>query len=191
MLMYFKMVKKTKEKLKELVREITIPEDLEVEVKNNEVTAKKEGNEIRKRFSHILIEKKENKIIIKTEKATKREKKQINTIVAHINNMLKGLQEKFIYKLQICSVHFPMNVSIKEGFVVIKNFLGETRERKAKILPGVEVKIEKELAVVESADKEAAGQVAANIELATKIKGRDKRIFQDGIFMIEKAGRKI
>jgi len=180
-----------KEKLKELIREIEIPEGLEVEAIDNGVVVSKDKEKIRRRFSHVLIEKKENKIIIKTKRATKKEKKQINTIVAHVNNMLKGIKEKFVYKLQICSVHFPMNVSIKENEIVIKNFLGETTERKAKIRPGVDVKIEGEIVTVESVDKEAAGQVAANIEIAAKVKGKDRRIFQDGIFILEKAGRKI
>jgi len=186
------MAEKKKVKLKELIREIVIPEDLEVEVKNNEIHGKnKEGKEIRKRFPRVTVEKKENKIIIKTKRATKREKKQINTIASHVENIIKGLQEKFIYKLQICSVHFPMTVSPQEDRVVVKNFLGETKERRAKILPNVEVKIEKDIITVESVDKEAAGQTAANIEKTARIKDKDKRIFQDGIFMIEKAGRAI
>lgn len=190
MLMFFKM-KKLKEKLKEIRREMEIPKDIEVEVKNNEIYAKKDGNEIRKRFPKVLVEKHENKIIMKTKRATKREKKQINTIYSHIENIFQGLKKKFIYKLQICSVHFPMNVSIKEDEIIIKNFLGETKERKAKILPHADVKIEKDIITVESVNKEAAGQTAANIEKAAEQKKRDKRIFQDGIFMIEKAGRKV
>ncbi len=186
--MFFKM---KKEKVKELRREIEIPEGMEVEIKNNEIHAKKGGEEIRKRFPKVMVEKEGNKIVIKTRKATRREKKQINTIFSHVENILKGLEEKFIYKLQICAVHFPMTVRIEGEEVRIKNFLGETKERKARILKDVEVKIEGEIITVESHDKEAAGQTAANIEKATEIKNKDTRIFQDGIFMVEKAGRKI
>ncbi len=174
-----------------LVREIEIPHGLKIEVKDNEILAREEGREIKRKFKRVLIGKEENKIIIKIEGATKHEKKQINTTVAHIKNMLKGLEEKFVYKLQICSVHFPINVSVKEDSVVIKNFLGEARERKAKIMPNVNVKIEKEIITLESEDKEAAGQTAANIEKTTKIKKRDIRVFQDGIYIIEKPGRVI
>ena len=187
--MSFKM--KRKEKPKEFVREIEIPEGVEVEIEGNEMKVSKGEEKVEKRLYGVLLGKNENKIIIKTKRATKREKKQINTIVAHINNMLKGVQEKFVYKLQICAVHFPMNVSIKDREVVIKNFLGETKERKVKINPEAEVKIEKEIITVESANKEIAGQTAASIEKTTKIKNKDIRIFQDGIFMIEKAGEKL
>lgn len=203
MLIFIKMVKKDlgekmkkenserKAKEKFLIREIEMPPSLEIEVKDNEILAKKENNEIKRRFDRVLMGKEGNKLIIKIKGVTKNEKKQINTIVAHIKNIIQGLEKKFIYKLQICSIHFPMNVSIKENNVIIKNFLGGAKERKAKILPNVEVKIEKEIITVESTDKEAAGQTAANIEKTTRVRRKDIRVFQDGIYLIEKAGRKI
>ena len=84
-------------------------------------------------------------------------------------------------------MHFPMSVSIQGDYLVIKNFLGERKERKAKILPQVNVKIEKNIITVESSDKEKAGQTAANIERATRIRKRDRRIFQDGIWLVQKS----
>ena len=132
---------------------------------------------------------KDNKIIIGYEKATKKEKKIINTSSAHIRNMIKGVQKKFEYELKICSSHFPMNVEKKGKKIIIKNFLGEKTPRESIILPNVEVQIEKEIITIESVNKEAAGQTAANLEQATKIKGRDIRIFQDGIYITNKCGK--
>ena len=180
-----------KTKQQEIRKEIEIPQDIEASVENNEIIAKKEGKELKRKFFKILLSKEENKIVVKTKRATRKEKKLINTTIAHIKNMFQGLKEKFVYKLQICSVHFPMNVSVKNNFVVIKNFFGEGKERKAKILPNVDVKIEKDIITVESADKEAVGQTAANMEKTTKVSYRDRRIFQDGIFLIERCGKKI
>ena len=88
-------------------------------------------------------------------------------------------------------MHFPITTKIEGNEFIIKNFLGERKDRKAKILPGVEVKVDGEMITLEGSDKEKTGQTAANIEQATKVRNKDRRIFQDGIFMLEKAGRKM
>jgi len=177
--------KKTKTRRKRVEEIIEIPEGVEVKIEKDMIIASKGGDEIKRRLGYDA-KIKDGKIILECEKPTKRDKKLIKTNTAHIRNMVAGLQEKFVYKLQICSVHFPMNVAVQGNEVVIKNFLGETKERKAKILDGVEVKIDGEIINVESCDKEKAGQTAANIEKATRIKKRDKRVFQDGIYITEK-----
>jgi large subunit ribosomal protein L6 len=41
--------------------------------------------------------------------------------------------------------------------------------------------------IVAGINKEHVGQTAANIEQATRIKRRDPRVFQDGIYCIEKS----
>lgn len=190
--MHTKMPKKiSKKPEKFLTREIEIPAGLDINVSDNKLLAKKGDTEITREFGRVSVTKDGNKITLKIIGVTKREKKQINTLVAHVKNIISGLKNNFVYKLQICSIHFPMNISAKDGYVIIKNFLGEAKERKAKILPNTEVKIEKDIITVESADKEAAGQTAANIEKSTKVRKKDIRVFQDGIFMIEKAGRGI
>ena len=40
-------------------------------------------------------------------------------------------------------------------------------------------------------NKERTGRIASNIEQAVRITGKDRRRFQDGIFIIEKAGKKL
>jgi large subunit ribosomal protein L6 len=56
---------------------------------------------------------------------------------------------------------------------------------------GAELEIEKDIITIKSVDKEIAGQATANLEKATQIKKRDKRVFQDGIYIINKAGKEI
>ena len=193
MLIFSKMVelKKKSNKSKGLEREIDLPEGVGAHIEHNSIHLKYQDKEIKRKFLKVVIEKKDSQIIIRTKRSTKREKKQINTVVAHIKNMLKGLKEDFVYKLQICAVHFPMTVSVQDGEVIIRNFLGEIKERRAKIMEGTEVEIEREIVTVSSANKEHAGQTAANIENAVQTKNKDKRIFQDGIFIIEKSGREM
>src|SRR3989344_4995448 len=155
-------------------QEIIIPEDVEAEINQNNLTLKgKEGENIREfNLNGISLEKKDKKIIISCEKATKKEKRMINTSTAHIKNMIKGVQKKFEYKLKICSSHFPMN-------------------RKVELPKNIEIKIEKDMVTILSTNKELAGQAAANLEKVTKIRGRDRRVFQDGIYILNKSGKEI
>ena len=55
----------------------------------------------------------------------------------------------------------------------------------------VTVKVEGQDVVVESNDKEAAGQVASRLERLTRRPGFDKRIFMDGIYITEKDGKPV
>ena len=105
--------------------------------------------------------------------------------------MINGIEKGFEYKLKAVYSHFPITVELHGKEAIIKNFLGEKIPRKTKILPNVDVKIDKDFITVNSSDKESAGQTAANFEKATWIRLKDRRVFQDGIFIINKAGKEI
>ena len=60
----------------------------------------------------------------------------------------------------------------------------------AKIPAGVNIEIKDKKIIVSSDSKESAGITVSNIEKATRIRNRDRRVFQDGIYLIEKPGRK-
>ena len=173
--------------------EIEIPERVEAEIDKNKLILKGKEGENSKEFNlgKINLEKKDKKIILRCEKTTKREKRMINTYTAHIKNMINGVQKKFEYKLKICSSHFPMTVKIDGNIAIVKNFLGEKVDRKVELPKNVDIKIEKEIITILSTNKELAGQAAANLEKVTKIRGRDRRVFQDGIYITNKSGREI
>jgi len=124
-------------------------------------------------------------------KANRNDRASIKAVGAHLNNIFEGLKEPFVYEMEICNVHFPMTVKVEGKSFVITNFLGEKQKRHAEILPNVSVDVKGNKVMVSSADKESAGQTAANIETATKIAKRDRRVFQDGIFITAKCGRPI
>jgi large subunit ribosomal protein L6 len=178
---------------KDLSQIIEIPEGIEAEVEGAKVIIKgKEGvNEREFKIANLKLEKKGNQIIVGNKKSSKKEKRSMNSIAAHIRNMIKGVQGKFEYKLKICFSHFPITVEVKGNEALIKNFLGERTPRKAKIPRGAEVKVDKDIVTVISTDVETAGQAAANFETATRITNRDRRVFQDGIFITSKAGEEI
>lgn len=178
---------------KEFIQNIKIPGGVEAEIKGNILKIRGPQGESSREFKidGLIFEKKNDEIIIGDKKATKKEKKMINTIKSHIKNMIRGAQEKFEYKLKICYNHFPFTVEVRGKEALIKNFLGEKVPREVNIPEGVEVKTEKDIVKIRSHNKELAGQAAANFETATKIRLRDRRVFQDGLFIIEKNGRQM
>ena len=183
---------KDKKKEKRLYEEIEIPEGITVNISRNEISMKKDDKEIiRKIVPLVNVKVDGNKIQVSADRMRKTERKLFGTMKAHIKNMIKGLTEGFTYKLQIANVHFPMAVSHdkENNELVVKNFLGEKKDRRIKLVKGVEIKIDKEIIELTSYDIEKAGQAATNIEKGARVRNKDRRIYQDGIFMIEKPGR--
>jgi large subunit ribosomal protein L6 len=70
----------------------------------------------------------------------------------------------------------------------LKNFLGGKKIRKAEIPQGVDVKINGDIIELSSRDIELVGMTATRMEQLTRVTKRDRRVFQDGIFITEKAG---
>jgi large subunit ribosomal protein L6 len=179
-----------KGKIEEIVE---LPEGISCLIEINKLTIKGPKGENIRVFQDpkVNIETKENKIFLVANPGTKKEKTKIGSFKAHVKNMIKGVNEPFIYKLKICSGHFPMNVSISGEKFIVKNFLGEKVPRQINIKKGAKVTIDAQEVTVESLSKEVAGQVAADIEQLCRITNRDRRIFQDGIYIINKAGKEI
>uniref|UniRef100_A0A7J2TBP7 Large ribosomal subunit protein uL6 n=1 Tax=Ignisphaera aggregans TaxID=334771 RepID=A0A7J2TBP7_9CREN len=168
---------------------IEIPDNVKVEIRGKSVVVKGLKGEVVRDFSFakdIDIRIEDNKVVIETFFADSKKKALIYTISSHINNMIIGVTKGWRYKLKVVSSHFPVSVKVVGDYVVIENFLGEKAPRKARILEGVKVKIEGKDIIVEGIDIEKVAQTAANIELATKIKDKDRRIFVDGIYIYEK-----
>lgn len=177
----------------DLSKEIKMNEGITAQLANGVLKIKGSKGEVERNFlfPRIVLTVEGNKIILKSQKATKREKKIISSFAAHIKNMVKGVAEPHEYKLKICSGHFPMSVSVSGKEFIVKNFLGELVPRKLKLVGNVSVKVDGDVIVVVSPDREVAGRVAAQIENLCRITNRDVRIFQDGCYIIQKAGKGI
>jgi len=181
-------------KLKLMKTEVELPQGVTCTVQgNNQVTMKGPKGEVTRAFPHqsIKIAMGEGHVMISAKEATKREKTMAGTFQSHISNMMKGVSQGHVYRLKICSGHFPMNVNATGGEFIIKNFLGEKVPRKLKLKPGVNVKVEGQEVTVEGVALELVSQTAANIEQLTRIRNRDLRIFQDGIYITHKDGQQV
>lgn len=168
---------------------MNVPEGLSLEMNETGVIKVKGAKgEATRQLMHPLvsIKKEGNGLTLISRSSKKKSKRMINSYHAHIMNLFRGVKEGFTYKLKICSGHFPMTVKQEGERIVVSNFLGEKIPRTAQIMPGAKVKIDKDTITVDASNVESAGQTAANIEIATRIRGRDRRTFQDGIYIIEK-----
>lgn len=127
----------------------------------------------------LNIEIKDGKVYVTTS-----ENPMINTILSHIKNMIIGVTEGYEKHMIIRYSHFPINLEIKGDKVNIKNFIGERKNRTTKIAGKSKITIKGPNLVIQGVDKEEVSQTAANLRKATKIKQKDSRIFQDGIYSI-------
>ncbi|MCA9477532.1 MAG: 50S ribosomal protein L6 [Nanoarchaeota archaeon] len=172
---------------------IPLPEGVSASFDESIVTVKGAKGEVSRSFLHPKIDVKvtADAVEFSVKRYSKAEKKMLNTFIAHLSNMFKGSMEGHEYKLKICSGHFPMNVSLKGNELEVKNFIGEAVPRKIAFKEGVEVKMDGDIITVKGLDKELTGQTAASIEKLTRRNGFDRRIFQDGIYIIEKDGKTV
>ena len=110
-------------KLDKIEYKVEIPEKVTVDVKDGLFTVKGAKGEVKRKFifPKIRIEKKDNAIYFLALKPTKREKAAIYTTEAHLKNMFKGVLEGSIYKLKICSGHFPMSVTLDNKKLLIEH----------------------------------------------------------------------
>lgn len=182
-----------KDKSKGMIIEIKLPEKVTAQVDKGIVVIKGPKGEIKKNLldKGVSIECKNGLVVLETSNMNKINKKCAKAYAAHVRNMVRGSLEGYKYLLKICSGHFPMNASVSNGQLIVKNFLGEKVPRILKLKEGAIVKAEGELITVESANKETAGQVSADIENLTRRTRYDMRIFQDGIWIINKNGKEI
>lgn len=89
------------------------------------------------------------------------------------------------------SCHFPVNMAISEGntIIEIRNFLGEKRVRKLKLLPGVTVENsteQKDEIILRGNSLDNVSQSAALIQQSVTVKDKDIRMFLDGIYVSER-----
>ena len=178
-------------KIKDFKDTISIPEGVTISIQDDILTVKGEKGELSRKFFHpkIKVNVKDNAVEITSPEIRRKEKALIGTMNAHISNMIHGVANGFEYKMKTVFSHFPIKTTVEGTEFVIQNFLGERAPRRAKILEGVTVDANGENVTVTGIDKEKVGQTVANIERATKVKKRDIRVFQDGVYRTSKGGR--
>ncbi len=171
------------------VNEIVIPSDVSISKQENSIITKGSFGSVQKDFTKMpaIIELQDEKIVIKSQGNRKKDFALVNTMQSVINNMIKGSTKGFTYKLKIVFAHFPITVKIKGREIHVENFFGERSARTSKIIGSdTKVTVQGEDVVVTGPNIENVSQTAANLELATRIKNKDSRVFLDGVYIYSK-----
>jgi large subunit ribosomal protein L6 len=181
---------KSKEK-KGITVEIQMPEGIDASVDGRMVRVKGPNGELVKILQSNIVQARYDgrTIVLTVPHDRKKERALINTQRGEVLNMIHGVRDGVTYRLKVLFSHFPMGLKVQGESLLIDNFLGEKHPRRAAILDGVKVDVKGQDVTVTGIDKDNTAQTAANIEQATKIKKLDPRVFQDGIYIVEKDGK--
>ncbi len=167
---------------------VELPEGVTAILEGRTLSMKGKLGEAKKHFDKVNVNLASdgNKLRISPFSKKKKDNVIVNTVMSLINNMMTGVTKGYTYKLKVVYAHFPISVKTKGNEIHVENFVGERSPRVAKIVGQCKVTIDGDDIVVKGVSVEDVGQTAANVELATKIKRKDSRIFLDGVYIYEK-----
>ena len=170
---------------------IAIPDGVTVSLDGNVLKVKGPKGELCRTFSHprVVVAINGENVTVSCEYPRIKEKAMVGTFRAHIRNMFRGVTEGYSYELKIVQSHFPMKVTVndKEKRVEVGNYMGGHAIRFANIVGNAKVKVTGTDITVTGIDIEEVGQTAANMEKCTQRRGFDKRVFEDGIYIVKKS----
>ncbi|QMU55325.1 MAG: 50S ribosomal protein L6 [Nitrosopumilus sp.] len=128
----------------------------------------------------------EGKVILKTIYTKKRDYAILHTARSIIRNICEGLIIGYTIKMKVVYAHFPITVKVDGKKILIENFQGERAPRITNIVGNTKVVPKGEDVILTGEVWTDITQTAANIELKTKVKNKDHRVFLDGIYAYEK-----
>ena len=166
--------------------EVEAPASVKIVKEVNTLSVKGKLGTIKKDFTKLpaTITVDGNKITIKPYGKRKQDLAVTHTARSIIESMIKGVEKGYTYKLKIIFAHFPISVKIKGKDINVENFFGERAARVSRIVgDATKVNVVGEDVVVQGPSLEDVSQTAANIELSTKIKNKDQRVFLDGLYV--------
>ena len=169
--------------------EIQIPENVKVNLKGDMLRVEGPLGKVYKNFKKIpvIIEINNNKILLKKTGERKKYQAILNTAKSLIQTLCLGVVDGFTIKMKIVYSHFPITVNIEGKKVLIKNFQGERAPRISMIRGGTTVVVKGDDVIITGPVLTDVSQTAANIQLKSKVKNKDHRVFLDGIYKYSKS----
>ena len=169
--------------------EIQIPKDVKVSLKGGMLQVQGPLGKVYKNFKKIpvLIQINDNKILLRKTGERKKHQAILNTAKSLIQTLCTGVVDGFTIKMKIVYSHFPVTVKIEDKKVLIKNFQGERAPRISMIKGDTKVVVKGDDVILTGPVLTDVSQTAANIQLKSKVKNKDHRVFLDGIYRYSKS----
>jgi large subunit ribosomal protein L6 len=170
---------------------LKLPDDVTAELDHLDLTVEGPNGSVTRRlwYPDVDVAVEDGEVVIESDEDDAETMSTIGTFESHVRNMFHGVVEGWEYELEVFYSHFPMQVDVEGGEVVIENFLGERAPRRTDIHGDTQVDVDEEIVTVSGPDIEAVGQTAADIEQLTRVKDKDVRVFQDGVYITSKPSR--
>lgn len=167
---------------------VDIPENVKANLKKSMLQVEGPLGKAYKNFKKIPInlEIKDNAIFLKAVGQRKRDYAILNTARSIVRNLCEGVLEGYTLKMKIVYAHFPITVKPQDDKVLIENFQGERAPRISKIHGATKVTAKGDEVIITGPVLTDVTQTAAEIELTTRIKRKDHRVFLDGIYLFSK-----
>ena len=171
-----------------LKNEIEIKDGAEVSLDGGKLTVKSGKGSLEAEFSHPHISMKidNGSIIITSDIERKKIKAIMGTWEALIRNMINGVSHEWRAEVKGVYSHFPMKIKVEGKTLLIENFLGERKARSVPVPDSLKLEVKGSEVIITGTDKQTVGQMAARIEQSTKVRGFDRRVFQDGCYITKK-----
>ena len=169
--------------------EIQIPDGVKVNLKGSMLHVQGPLGNVYKNFKKIpvLIEINDNKIFLKKTGERKKYLAILNTSKSLIKTLCAGVVDGFTIKMKIVYSHFPITVKVEGKNVLIENFQGERAPRISPIKGATKVTVKGDDVIITGPVLTDVSQTAANIQLKSKVKNKDHRVFLDGIYKFSKS----
>ena len=131
------------------------------------------------------------KLFVGTWEARRKQSSCVQSIIAHVQNMITGVTKGYQFKMRLVHSHFPMTVDIPDtkDSISVCLFIGKKHRHTINMYPGVSIEMNPELPtelIIRGNDLEKVSTNCAQIHQSLKCHDKDLRKFLDGIFVSEK-----
>ncbi len=166
---------------------VAVPSGVTVSINGNVIETKGSLGSNKREFNDALIKVSSSDGSIEVEpigkgSLAKKSAMTVNSFSKEISNDMNGVVTLFEKHMRIVFAHFPITVESKDGFVYIKNIIGERMPRKSPIVGGTKIEVKGQNVRVYGTSLDDVAQTAANIRKTCRIRRKDSRVFQDGLY---------